>query len=207
MVVHLVANQGTGVRFPLPAQMKSLLVFIFLVVLIGAGLYVYYINSPYSTGVKRTFFGKLESMTISSTSFSNQGKIPKKYTCDDANVNPPLTFNAIPPSSRSLLVIAEDRDSNPKDFTHWTIFDLNPSINGLNENSVPDQATEGVNSFGNIGYDGPCPPNGTHRYVFKLFALDSVLGLERGAKKEEILSKIQGHILDEAELVGTYKKE
>lgn len=187
--------------------MKHLLAFIFLVALIGTGLYLYYANSPYSTGVKRTPFGKLESMTISSKMFVNQGEIPKKYTCDDANVNPPLTFRAIPPSTRSLLIIVEDKDSTPKDFTHWSIFDLNPLINGLDENSVPDQATEGENSFGNFGYDGPCPPSGIHHYVFKLFALDSVLGLERGAKKEEILSKIQGHILDEAELVGTYKKQ
>ena len=207
MVVHLVANQGTGVRFPLPAQMKQLLIFIFLVVLTGAGLYFYYINSPYSTGVKRTFLGKVESMTITSNSFINGGKIPKKYTCDDANVNPPLTFHAIPPESKSIVLIVEDKDSNPKDFTHWSVFDLSPYINGLDENTLPEQSTEGVNSFGNIGYNGPCPPKRTHHYIFKLFALNTVLGINRGSSKQDLISKIQGHILDEAELIGTYKRD
>ncbi|HYM65588.1 MAG TPA: YbhB/YbcL family Raf kinase inhibitor-like protein [Candidatus Sulfotelmatobacter sp.] len=176
-------------------------------ILVSAGLYYYYTSSPYSKGTKRTFFGKEESMTITSTSFTSGSEIPKKYTCDDADVNPPLTFHAIPPEAKSLALIVEDKDSTPKDFTHWTIFNLNTFINGLDENTVPDQSVEGVNSFGNIGYEGPCPPGTTHHYVFKLFALDQPLNLERGVKKEDIISKIQGHILDEAELIGTYKRE
>lgn len=187
--------------------MKYLLVFIFLVVLLGTGLYLYYAGSPYSKGTQRTLFGKLESMTISSPSFLNNKEIPQKYTCDGADVNPAFEFHVIPPDSKSLAIIMEDNDSNPKGFTHWSVFDIDPNQSMLEENTVPNLSTEGTNSFGNIGYNGPCPNSGTHHYVFKLFALDTALGLERGVKKEEILSKIQGHILDEAEIVGTYKRQ
>ncbi len=186
--------------------MKFLLTFIFLVVLLGAGIYLYYVKSPYSNGVQRTFLGKEESMTLTSANFTNFGALPSKYTCDGANVSPQLTFHAVPPSAKSLALIVEDQDSNPKNFTHWTVFDLNPSINGLDENSIPDQSTEGVNDFGNYGYSGPCPPSGTHRYIFKLYALDSPLGLPRGSTKDAIIKTIKGHILDEAEIVATYQK-
>lgn len=187
--------------------MKFLLTFILLIVLIGTGIYLYFQNSPYSTGVSRTFLGKEESMTITSTSFTNQGPLPSKYTCDGANVSPQLTFHAVPPNTRSLAIIMEDKDSSPKNFTHWTLFDINPYINGLEENNIPDQSTEGVNDFGNYGYNGPCPVSGTHSYVFKLFALDGPLGLNRGATKDQIISSINGHILDEAEIVATYQKQ
>ncbi len=146
-------------------------------------------------------------MRITSTTFNNNEAIPAKYTCDGANVNPPLTFNSISTEAKSLILIIEDKDSSPKDFTHWSIFNMNTFANGIDENFVPSEAVEGANDFGDSGYGGPCPPSGTHHYVFKLFALDTNLDLQRGAKKADILSKIEGHIIEEAELVGTYKKQ
>lgn len=146
-------------------------------------------------------------MAITSISFKNNGKIPAKYTCDDASVNPQLSFHAVPTDAKSLVLIVEDQDSLPKGFAHWIVFDIDPISNGIDENTVPDGAQEGTNDFGALGYGGPCPSSGTHRYVFKLFALDTTLGLQRGVKKDEILSKIQGRVLDEAELIGTYEKQ
>lgn len=188
--------------------MKQLLIFIFLVLITGVGLYIYYVNSPYSKGIKRTFLGKKESLVIRSNAFSNGENIPTKYTCDGANVSPQFTFSVVPVGSRSLAIVVEDKDSNPPNFTHWILFDLNPLLNGLDENSTPpDGATEGLNDFADTHYRGPCPPSGTHNYVFRLYALDSVLGLPKTSTKQELISKMQGHIIEEAELNGVYKKQ
>src|SRR3990172_9628334 len=143
-------------------------------------------------------------MVLKSNALLNNETIPAKYTCDGANVSPPFSFSAIPVESKSLALIVDDPDSPSKDFTHWIVFDINPLINGIEENSVPQGAVEGLSDFGEPHYGGPCPPSGTHRYIFKLYALDTKLGLEKGVTKQELLSKIQRHILEETELTGKY---
>lgn len=187
--------------------MKYLLAFIILLVVAGGSLYLYYTDSPYSKGTKRTIFGKLESMTIKTDAFENNGKIPSKYTCDGENISPGFTFFTVPVAARSLALIVEDPDSPSKNFTHWILFNINPLINGFDENTVPDGAIEGLNDFGEPLYGGPCPNTGEHRYVFKLYALDKNLELEKGATKQQVLNAISNHIIEESQIIGLYERQ
>jgi Raf kinase inhibitor-like YbhB/YbcL family protein len=146
-------------------------------------------------------------MTIKNNTFSNKEPMPLKYTCDAENISPPLDFNGVPYGTKSLVLIMEDLDSSPKNFTHWVMFNIDPYSNGIGENYISDSVAIGKNDFGNINYSGPCPPTGTHRYVFKLFAINTILVLPRGSTKEQVLTNIKGHVVDEAETTGTYKKQ
>lgn len=190
--------------------MKYLKALIFIIFLIVAGyfIYQYYLNSPYGKGYKRIpGFGKQQSMVIKSTAFSNNAEIPEKYTCDGADVNPPFGIFTVPIGAKSLVLTMEDADSPIPDFTHWLLFNIPATANGIGENSIPDEALEGLNDFGNPNYGGPCPGSGTHHYIFKLYALDTVLTIERGSTKPQILNSINKHILEETQLIGTYKRK
>lgn len=145
-------------------------------------------------------------MTIASTAFQNNQNIPSKYTCDGEDVNPPLAFSKIPISARSLVLIVDDPDAPSKAFTHWLIYDIPPSTLQILENQVPPESVLGVTDFGKEQYGGPCPPSGTHRYFFKLFASDIMLSLSKGVSKEEVEKAMEGHILESAEIIGLYKK-
>jgi len=145
-------------------------------------------------------------MKITSPAFKNNGPIPLKYTCDGENINPALEINDVPQNAESLALIMEDPDATIGTWVHWTIFNILPEIVLIAENSVPEKATQGLTGFGKPGYGGPCPPTGTHRYFFKLYALDSVLNLGLSAKKEDIEKAMKNHILQTAELIGLYKR-
>ena len=145
-------------------------------------------------------------MQLISTAFEPNQPIPAKYTCDGANHHPPLTFSQVPEEARSLALVVEDPDAPRKVFTHWLIYNIPPSTQHIPEHEIPLSSTEGANDFGKRGYGGPCPPSGTHRYIFKLFALDTGLALPEGARKEDVLAKMKGHVIATAELVGTYKR-
>ena|SRR2546421_9083449 len=145
-------------------------------------------------------------MKLTSPTFEANQPIPSKYTCDGANHHPPLTVSQVPNEAQSLALVLEDPDAPKKGFTHWLLFDIPPSTREISEQEKPLSGTDGVNDFGVLGYRGPCPPSGTHHYVFTLFALDTKLALAEGALKGEVLTKMQGHILDTAQLVGTYSR-
>jgi len=145
-------------------------------------------------------------MDILSPEFSNNNYLPQKYTCDGEGINPPLKFQDIPESARSLVLIVDDPDAPMGDFVHWTVWNINPSVKEIAEDSVPLDGMEGITDFGSSGYGGPCPPDGAHHYHFKLYALDIRLSLDSQAKKRDIEIAMQGHILDEALLVGLYKR-
>lgn len=147
---------------------------------------------------------KTANMTISSTAFQNNASIPDVYSCNGENINPPLEFSDIPQNAKSLVLIMDDPDAPMGTWVHWTIFNMNPTEKGIAEKNKPSSGTEGMTSFGKPGYGGPCPPSGTHRYFFKLYALDSILNLDEKADKKAIEEKMQGHILEEAQLVGLY---
>lgn len=155
--------------------------------------------------------GKM-SFQISSSSFESGGMIPKKFTCDAADVSPELSWNGAPQGTKSFALIADDPDAPAGTWTHWVIYDLPPNLTNLAENTpktdeLPDGAAQGRNSFKKIGYNGPCPPPGkAHRYFFRLFALDQKLEIKPGASKEEVEHAVQGHILAEAEVVGKYQR-
>jgi len=146
-------------------------------------------------------------MNLESPTFSNHQNIPSKYTCDGENVNPPLKISEVPEKSKSLVLIVDDPDAPMGTWVHWTIWNISPKTTEIPENSVPEGAIEGMTDFGKPGYGGPCPPSGTHRYFFKLYALDITLDLDTSAKKEDIEKAMEGHILDKAELIGLYSRQ
>lgn len=145
-------------------------------------------------------------MNIKSPVFQNNNFIPKKYTCDGDNVNPPLEITGIPENTKSLSLIIDDPDSSGGSWTHWLVWNINPETTEFRENNVPTMAVEGLTSFDKFNYGGPCPHSGTHRYLFKLYALDIVLTLPRRTDKIALEKAMAGHVVDEAELIGLYSR-
>ena len=146
-------------------------------------------------------------MKISSSAVSHNQSIPAKYTCDGENINPPLQIVDVSSAAKSLVLISDDPDAPMGTWVHWTAWNISPEIKEIAENSVPIGAVEGMTSFGDKGYGGPCPPSGTHRYFFKLYALDSILDLPTSAKAADIEKAMKGHILDKTEFIGLYKRQ
>ena len=152
-------------------------------------------------------------MDITSSAFHPGGIIPAKYTCDGADVSPPLRWTGVPPTAKSLAVICDDPDAPVGTWVHWVLYDLPVAVAELGEKTttaatLPNGAKQGVNDFKSIGYGGPCPPPGKpHRYFFKFYAIDTSLALKAGATKQELLKAIEGHVLAEGELMGTYQRK
>jgi Raf kinase inhibitor-like YbhB/YbcL family protein len=151
------------------------------------------------------------AMTISSPVFQDGAKIPVKYTCKGQSISPPLQWANTPQGARSYALIMEDPDTSRGTLTHWIVFNISPDFNGLPEGVLvqmdnPTTYSQGNNSFGKTGYDGPCPPAGqSHRYIFSLYALDNVLSqLKAGASKSDLLEATQGHILASTQLTGIF---
>lgn len=142
-------------------------------------------------------------MRLSSPAFENNQFIPQEFTCNGKNVNPPFIIEGIPKGAKSLALLVDDPDAPMGTWVHWVVYDI-PLLSRIEEDSVPGK--QGVNDFGRKDYGGPCPPSGTHRYFFKIYALDKMLGLSEGASKKALEGTMQGHILDKAELVGLYKR-
>lgn len=142
-------------------------------------------------------------MKISSTAFSSGGSIPTKYTCDGSDINPPLTVSDIPEGAKSLALVVDDPDAPGGTWVHWVVFNT-PVTEEISEDSVP--GTQGYNDFGRVDYGGPCPPSGTHRYFFKVYALDTKLNLEEGVTKKTLLATMKGHVLEQAECIGLYER-
>ena len=150
-------------------------------------------------------------MKLTSAAFKEGGMIPKKYSCDDEDISPPLNWENIPSKTKELAMICDDPDAPMGTWVHWVIYKISPQVKGLTENIPTEKKlssgmVQGMNDFGRIGYGGPCPPGGTHRYFFKIYALDAVINLEPGATKAQVLRAIQGHILEETQLIGKYKR-
>jgi Raf kinase inhibitor-like YbhB/YbcL family protein len=143
-------------------------------------------------------------LKIDSPVFENEELIPSRYTCEGEDINPPLTIGDIPEGTKSLALIMEDPDAPNGTFDHWLEWNI-PVINTINENSNP--GISGVNGFGKTGYGGPCPPSGTHRYFFRVYALDAKLDLEAGAEKKLLLEAIDEHILAMGEIMAKYQKK
>jgi len=151
------------------------------------------------------------NIIVKSDSFSDGGMIPAKYTCDGANISPQLSWDNAPKGTKSFVLICEDPDAPMGTFTHWVLYDLPADVHELPENLpkdkiLPNGAKQGITDFKKVGYGGPCPPNGTHRYYFKLYALDTLLNLEPGLKKEDILKAMNGHILAQGQIMGKYTR-
>lgn len=155
--------------------------------------------------------GKM-TISISSSAFQNGADIPRKFTCDGADVSPDLSWTDPPAGTQSFALIADDPDAPVGTWTHWVLFDLPASTRQLSENvskvdELPGGGRQGRNDFKRIGYGGPCPPPGKpHRYFFKLYAVGRKLELKAGASKQEVEQALQGHTLAKAELMGKYKR-
>lgn len=141
-------------------------------------------------------------MELSSPAFAANTKIPDKYTCKGEGVSPPLTVSNVPTGTQSLVLVVNDPDSPNGTFTHWLVWDISGTTTVFKENMVPTGAIEGLNDFGKTGYGAPCPNSGTHRYFFKLYALNCQLALEPGAHAYALTAKLEGHVLAKAQLVG-----
>ncbi|MEK7582186.1 MAG: YbhB/YbcL family Raf kinase inhibitor-like protein [Patescibacteria group bacterium] len=145
-------------------------------------------------------------MKLSGTAFEEGDNIPSKYTCDGENINPPLAISSVPKGAKSLTLIMNDPDSPSGTWLHWSIWNIAPDTQKIDEHSVPSGATEGKTSFGNIGYGGPCPGSGEHRYFFKIYALDTTFDLPITTDEEKLLRVMGGHILEQTELMGKYER-
>lgn len=145
-------------------------------------------------------------MKIESPVFENNRKIPAKYTCDGANINPPFIISGTPENAKSLVLIVDDPDAPAGTWVHWTLWNLDPALKEIEEDSVPE-GIEGVTSFGKPGYGGPCPPSGTHRYFFKLYALDTILSISEISDKKVLEEAMKEHILASTEIVGLYSRK
>ena len=146
----------------------------------------------------------MPNLQIKSPAFSNNSKIPAKYTCDGENISPALLISGVPPSAKSLLLILDDPDAPGGTFNHWVVWNM-PATTAEIKEGGPIQGTEGMNSGGQNGYFGPCPPSGTHRYIFKLYALDNVLNLDSYSDSSAVKQAISGHILEQAQTAGLYR--
>ena len=149
---------------------------------------------------------------ITSTAFEGGGAIPSKYTCDGSDVSPPLAWTGVPEGAGSIALISDDPDAPMGTWVHWVIFNIPPDTAELPEDVPPgpdlaDGSRQGETDFGRIEYGGPCPPSGTHRYFFRIYALDAMLDLESGATAEGLVSAMEGHILAQGELMGTYQRQ
>ena len=145
----------------------------------------------------------MKDLTVKSPAFEHQKTIPSKYTCDGNNINPPLIIEGMPEGAKSLVLIVDDPDAPMGTWDHWVVWNI-PPTDKIQENSKP--GTEGLNSARRNSYSGPCPPSGTHRYFFKVYALDTKLDLNPNSHKKDVEKAMKGHILAKGELVGLYHR-
>jgi Raf kinase inhibitor-like YbhB/YbcL family protein len=145
-------------------------------------------------------------MQLISPAFAQNQHVPTEYTCKGNNISPPLQIKEVPKDTKSLVLFMHDPDAPVGDWVHWTVWNIPPDTEEIPENSVPEGAVEGTTSFKDTGYGGPCPPWGTHRYIFDLYALDTVLDLKPGAGSDELTAAIKDHISQQTELVGVFSR-
>lgn len=153
----------------------------------------------------------MQNISISAEAFQAGGTIPKEYTCDGSNVSPALSWSGIPSNAKSIALIMDDPDAPMGTFVHWVLFNIPASTQklpkGISRNqTLGDGSRQGMTDFGRAGYGGPCPPKGTHRYYFRIYALDTMLNLQPGASREQLDDAMKGHILAMGELMGNYTR-
>jgi Raf kinase inhibitor-like YbhB/YbcL family protein len=162
--------------------------------------------------LQRPLQSELMSFTLSSPAFPPNGAIPALYTCEGRDISPPLAWSNAPPGAKSFALIHDDPDAPHGRWVHWVLFNLPPSTRQLDDTypsdpEQPDGARQGLTDFGRTGYGGPCPPSGTHRYLFTLYALDRMLAVRPGTSVQEVESAMKGHIVGQAQLMGTYRRK
>lgn len=144
-------------------------------------------------------------MRVTSPAFKHEGMIPSRYTCDGRDMTPPLRFEDLPKGAASLALVLDDPDAPMGTFDHWVVWNIPPGTTSVEEGREP-QGVQGRTSFGRMGYGGPCPPRGVHRYFFKLYALDAMLNLPAGSRKRDLEQAMKGHVIEQAVLMGKYSR-
>lgn len=145
-------------------------------------------------------------LKITSPAFTQDSVIPQKYTCKGENVNPPILIEGVPENAKSLVLIVDDPDAPGGTFTHWILLNINPKTTEIKENSVPSGATSGINDFRNVEYQGPCPPSGTHRYFFTVYALDTTFAFTEVPDRQATDKLIENHIITQGQLMAKFSK-
>lgn len=181
---------------------------ILLIIAIG----LWYISVPFVGENRNKYFPKvtpeqtqvLKNMKLTSSAFGSEEAIPKEFTCDGKGNHPPFAISGVPEAAASLAMIVDDPDAPMGTFTHWVIWNISPKTAGITDGEIPPKSQEGTNSGGSIGFYPPCPPAGSHRYFFTLFALDTTIGLDGKAKKAELENAMKGHIIEQTNLIGSY---
>ncbi len=156
--------------------------------------------------------GKVMAFEIKSSAFSNNGAIPPKYTCDGQDISPPLSWNDAPAGTKSFALISDDPDAPMGTWVHWVVWNIPAQSVSLKEGienttRLTDGTMQGISDFKRTGYGGPCPPSGTHRYFFKLYALDTTLDLPANTTKAQLEKAMKGHILGQTQIIGTYSRQ
>ena len=188
--------------------MRLILILLIIVVLLVSGCAQQSVNIQTTTQTPQVT-DVLMPLKLTSPEFENNSKIPSKFTCDGQNTNPPLKISGTHPAAKSLVLIVDDPDAvKPagKVWDHWVLWNIDPTIKEIKENSVPSGSVQGKNGSGKSQYQGPCPPDAEHRYFFKLYALGTTLNLKEGSTKSDVENAMNGHILEKAELIGKYER-
>ena len=160
--------------------------------------------SPHTPNTEADKAVSYKLLKVTSDAFENEAMIPAKYTCDGANISPPLNIGNIPEETQCLVLIVDDPDASARAWTHWTVWNI-PVTHHFKENTV--HGIEGINDFKQMHYGGPCPPSGTHHYFFKVYALDKILDIPSQTRKPDLEKEISGHIIAFGELIGLYRRD
>ncbi len=189
-------------------MMKKSLIFLIIFVVLAVFLTFYLLH------LKQPLYNNknMIKVKVSSLNFLEGQNIPEKYTCDGQNINPSILIDGVPKKAKSLALIVDDPDAPSGTFTHWILFNIAPDTREIGEDNIPKgtlifeqrSALLGENDFGKLEYSGPCPPSGTHRYYFKVFALDHTLQFDKTPNRKEVDSAMEGHIIGSGQLMGTY---
>jgi len=151
--------------------------------------------------------GKRITLRVTSPAFENNKTIPSKYGCDGPNVSPPVKIENIPPEAKSLALVFDDKDAPRGTYVHWVLWNIDPSVGDIKENSVPEGAIQGTNDFNRNHYGGPCPPTRPHKYALIVYALDARLNLDPKSGKADLEKALEGHIIAQGRLMGVYRRE
>jgi len=170
--------------------------------LVAIGVVIFFVSIIFIRGG-----ASMSDFKLSSNAFQNNGFIPSKYTCDGSDINPQLVIENVPPGTKSLALIVDDPDAPMGTWVHWVVWNIAPDIKEIKENNTLKGAAFGLNDFKKQSYGGPCPPSGTHRYFFKLYALDTTLNLPAGTKKPDIEKAMKGHVISQTQIIGLYKRK
>jgi hypothetical protein len=186
---------------------KTIVIIVVIIILVLTAFIIYKYSGKHTTTFSDQNQQKINTttpMTISSPAFLDTQAIPKQYTCDGNGTNPPLQFLGVPSEAKSLALLVEDPDAPMGTWIHWLMWNIPPKVVQIDENSVPQQAVQGQGSSGQNVYGPPCPPSGIHHYIFTVYALDSELKLPSYSTVENLQAAMQGHIIDQAQLIGVY---